>query len=68
MDQLSKQNRRSLSYLRSELTAFYGRENFINHLGNLGSDALGRSKVTGSSKEKQVMRLKDVGKVSILLK
>ena len=63
-DHLTEQNMKSISYMRNDLSAFYGRENFIDHLANLGSDAVRRSAVTGAGEENQILGLAQVGRVS----
>ena len=62
-DRLTKQNRRSLSYLRDELSSFYGTNDFVGHLGDLGSDAVSRSTVPSTKKDKQIMSITEIGKV-----
>ena len=52
-----------MSYLRDELSSFYGTNDFVGHLGGLGSDAVSRSTVPITKRNKQVMSITEIGKV-----
>ena len=66
-NRLAKQNKRSLTYLRNELSSFYGTENFVDHLREVGSNAISRSTISGAKRSKQINTLADVGKVIMSL-
>ena len=62
---LDKQSERSLYYLRNELASFYGMMNFVEHLGDISSKAVSRSKIHGARKRNQLQAISYVGKVRI---
>ena len=62
-DHLTMQNKRSMSYLKDNLSHFYGTDDFVGHLGDLGSDAVSRSTVPSTKKNKQIMGITEIGKV-----
>ena len=62
-NRLMMQNNQSLTYLRGELSSFYGMENFIEHLHGVGSNAISRSTINRAKRSKQINTLGDVGKV-----
>ena len=61
---LVEQNKRSLSFLKRDLSSFYGMDDFVGHLRNLGNDAVQRSTVDGGNRYKTIMSIAEVGKVS----
>ena len=63
MEHLTKQNKRSLSFLRSELLSFYGMENFVDHLKEVGSKAIARSNINRTKRDKQIADITEIGKV-----
>ena len=65
---LSQQNKRSLGYLKRDLSSFYGVDDFVGHLRKLGNHAIQRSTVDGSSRHKKIMSIAGVGRVSRLCK
>ena len=62
-DHLTKQNKRSLSYLKDDLSLFYGTDEFVGHLRDRGSDAVSRSTVTRPKKDKQITDITEIGSV-----
>ena len=65
---LIEQNKRSMSYLKRDLSSFYGMDDFVGHLRKLGNNAVQRSTVDGSSRHKKILSIAEVGKVSSLSK
>ena len=63
VDRLTKQNKRSLSHFKDDLSLFYGTDDFVGHLGDLGSDAVSRSTVTRPKKNKHIMGITEIGNV-----
>ena len=63
-DQLFEQNKRSLLYLKSGLSSFYGKDDFIGHLGSLGSDAIQRSTINEQRTTTHITGITEVGNVS----
>jgi len=59
---LSQQNKRSLGYLKRDLSSFYGVDDFVGHLSKLGNHAIQRSTVDGSSRHKKIMSIAGVGR------
>ena len=60
---LDTQSEKNVLYLRNELASFYGMNNFVDHLDNIGSKAVSRSQIHGARKKKQMLAISNVGKV-----
>ena len=65
-NRLIEQNKRSLSFLKRDLSLFYGMDDFVGHLKSLGNGAVERSTVDGSARYKKIMSIAEVGNVSNL--
>ena len=63
-DRIFEQNKRSLSYLKRGLSSFYGMDDFVDHLGRLGSNAVKRSTVNGRRRTSHIAGITQVGNVS----
>ena len=62
---LDSQSKKSIFYLRSELKSFYGMMNFVEHLDDIGSKAVSRSRIPAAMKKQQLLAISYVGKVGI---
>ena len=60
---LDTQSEKNVLYLRNELASFYGMMNFVEHLDDVGSKAVSRSRIHGAKKRKQILAISNVGKV-----
>ena len=63
-DHLAMQNKKSLSHLKRELSSFYGTNDFLSHLKDLGSKALSKSTINGPQRTKEITSIVEVGNVS----
>ena len=63
-DHLAMQNKKSLPHLKHWLSSFYGTDNFLSHLRDIGSKALSRSTVNRRKQNEEITSIADVGNVS----
>ena len=66
-DRLSEQSKRGLAYLRSELSSYYGNDDFVDMLRETGHKAYSRTNIPATAKHTHLKSLKKVGKVSLQL-